>query len=244
MTTRNLSRQLGRQQAGRALVIATLLTAALYIVPQFLPVLAWMAWPLVLLATIAHELGHGLGALLAGGDFERLYVYADASGAAQYRGAFGGPAHAFVAAMGPLGPPLAALALFAAARQARTARVALGVFAAGLVVATALWARNPFGIGCLLAIAAVLGLIAWRAGPAASQITAAFLALQLSLAAFSRADYLFSATARTGAGPMLSDTAQIAAVLGLTYWFWGALLAAVSIGILGLGAWWFLRAAR
>jgi hypothetical protein len=43
---------------------------------------------------------------------------------------------------------------------------------------------------------------------------------------------------------MLSDTAQIAAVIGLTYWFWGGLLAAASVAILGVGAWWFLRAAR
>jgi hypothetical protein len=244
MASRIGSRELGRQQASRALVVATAITAALYIVPQFLPVLAWVAWPLVLLSTIAHELGHGLAAMLVGGDFERLFVYADASGAAQYRGAFGGPAHAFVAAMGPLGPPLAALALFAAARHAPSARVALAVFAAGLVIATALWARNPFGIACLLVIAGTLGLIAWRAGSATSQITAVFLAIQLSLAAFSRADYLFSATASTGAGPMLSDTAQIAAVIGLTYWFWGGLLAAASVAILGVGAWWFLRAAR
>lgn len=244
MSARFPRRELGRRQAARALAAAISLTAALYVVQPFVPTLGWIAWPLVLLSTIAHELGHGLAALLCGGDFERLLVYPDASGVAVYRGAFGAPTHALVAAMGPLGPPLAALALFAAARSAGSARIALALFAFGLVVAAALWARNAFGIASMLAISVALGLVAWRAGATASQIAAVFVAIQLSLAAFSRADYLFAASADTGAGLMKSDTAQIAAALGLSHWFWGALLALASIAILAAGAWWFLRAMR
>ena len=40
---------------------------------------------LVLLSTLAHELGHGIAALLVGGGFESFVLYADGSGAAMTR---------------------------------------------------------------------------------------------------------------------------------------------------------------
>ena len=59
----------------------------------------------------------------------------------------------------------------------------------------------------------------------------------MSLSVFSRGDYLFKPAAKTTAGLMPSDTAQIAAALFLPYWFWGALIGALSLAILGCGLW-------
>jgi hypothetical protein len=232
------SEPLHRRQAGQALAIAIVATLALYWVPY----LSVLGWPLLLLSTLVHELGHGLTAMALGAEFKSMTIWPDGSGMAGYRGSFGALARAAVAAGGLLGPPLAALLLFLAGRRSRSAHVALGVFAAFLLLVVLLWASSAFTVLFCLALAAALGLLAWRASPALSQVICVFLAVQLSLFSFSRADYLFTPVANTGAGAMPSDVGQIAAALWLPYWLWGGLIAALSLALLALGAWRFARA--
>jgi hypothetical protein len=57
----------------------------------------------------------------------------------------------------------------------------------------------------------------------------------MALSVFSRADYLFMREAVTAQGVGLSDTSQIAQALYLPYWFWGALIAGLSIWLLWHG---------
>lgn len=216
--------------AGPALAGAAALTLALYFVPQ----LELVARPLELLSTLAHELGHGLTALLFGGDLHRLSIWSDGSGQAQYSGAFGRLAMAATAAGGLLGPPIGALALFLASRSARAARHALLAFLLLLLVTLVLWVRNPFGLLFVSALCGLLMLLLWKGGRLA-QLVAAFVAMQLTLSVFSRSDYLFSAHAQTAEGLAPSDTAQIADALFLPFWFWGALIALLSLAILALG---------
>jgi hypothetical protein len=231
---------LHRRQAVTALAIAISLTLALYWIAPLRP----LAWPLLLLSTLAHELGHGLTAVLLGGRFQAMVLWPDGSGVAAYAGHFRAPASAAIAAGGLLGPPLAALLLLVAGRRSRPAHAALGLAAVLLVVVVLLWAGSLFTVLFCLSLAAVLGLLAWRASPAVSQVVCVFLAVQLALASFSRSDYLFTATAHTAEGPMPSDVAHVAAALWLPYWFWGGLIAAVSLAVLLLGGWWFARALR
>ena len=61
------------------------------------------------------------------------------------------------------------------------------------------------------------------------------LAITLLTAVFSRGDYLFTDTAQTAQGAAPSDVGQIANNLFLPYWFWGGLIAALSVLILILG---------
>jgi hypothetical protein len=228
---------LRRRQAGSALAIAIAATLAVH----WIPFLGWLGWPLLLLSTLAHELGHGLTALVLGGRLQALLLWSDGSGMAAYSGRFGTASMALVAAGGLLGPPLAALALLLAGRSSRAAHAALGLFALLLVACVLLWAGNLFTVGYCLVLAALLGLLAWRASPAVSQVVCVFLAVQLALASFSRSDYLFTAEARTAGGAMPSDVAQIAHALWLPYWFWGGLIAFASLALLALGAWQFAR---
>lgn len=92
--------------------------------------------------------------------------------------------------------------------------------------------------------AAVLITIGLKAGKPVAQFAAVFIAIQLSLSVFSRSDYLFTATAHTAQGPAPSDVAQLAQALFLPYWFWGGLMALLSIAVLGVGCWAFLRRQR
>lgn len=221
------------QRAGSlsALAGAAALTLALFLVPQ----LDVVARPLSLLSTVVHELGHGLVALALGGELHRLYVWPDGSGLAQYAGNFGRFASAATAAGGLLGPPVAAMFLFLASRGERPARRALAVFAAVLLIALLLWVRNLFGLFFIGSLAGLLILLLWKASASVAQLVTAFLAMQLTLSVFSRADYLFTSSAQTAQGVGASDTAQIAQALLLPYWVWGALIAAISLAILFAG---------
>lgn len=226
------------RQAALALLAAMAATLALYWVPILKP----LAWPLLMLSTLAHELGHGLTALLLGGRFQSLTIWADGSGVAAYRAAFGPGSRALVAAGGLLGPPLAAFLLCLAGRRSRSAHVALAVLAALFALVALLWAGSAFTLGFCLLLAALLALLAWKASRALSQAVCVFLALQLGLFTFSRADYLFTPVAQTGAGLMPSDVGQIAAASWLPYWVWGGLIASITLALLALGVWRFARA--
>ena len=88
---------------------------------------------------------------------------------------------------------------------------------------------------------AVLALIGFKAKAESAQFVVVFLAVQLGLTVFSRADYLFTEYAVVDGNKMPSDVANIANSLFLPYWFWGGLIAAISVLVLGIGAFSFLR---
>lgn len=197
----------------------------------------WLARPLVWLGTLFHELGHGLAALALGGELVQLAIYVDGSGVAVHRGVYTAFERALIAAAGPLGAPLAGLALFVALGHRYAIRLLLILLAAFLALALLLWVRNLFALGFITALCVGLTLIAWRGDERTLYAVAAFLGVEMSLSAFSRMDYLFSAGAVTGAGTLPSDTAQIAEALGFSHWFWGGVLAIACLGVVAVGLW-------
>ena len=204
----------------------------------------WAWWPLMLLSTLVHELGHGLAAVLVGGDFVSLEMFADGSGVAATAHSGGRTASAVISAGGLVGPAIVAGGLFVAARTERRARIALGVLAGVLVLALVLVVRNLFGVAYVLVLSGLLAAVvrfgsAWTARP-----VLVCLAVQLSVSVFSRGDYLFTPVARTGAGTMPSDVALIADALLLPYWLWGGLCGLFSVAVLLLGTWLYLRPVR
>ncbi len=230
--------------ARRALAWAVGLSLLLAWLPGAIPALAWLAWPQVLVSTLAHELGHGLAALASGGGFDSLRLYADGSGVALTRSAGGSVQRAAIAAGGPLGPPVAALVLSSCARWMRASRVALGLIALFLLATLVLWVRNPFGALWVTGCAVLAGAVAWRASAAWAQALVCLVAVQLCLSTLSRLGALFSDTARTGAGELVSDTGQMAALLGGPLWFWGMLMALLSAGVMLAGLRAFFHALR
>jgi hypothetical protein len=213
-----------------SLLVSVLVTLLLFEVPYG----DVIGWPLVLLSTLAHELGHGLSAVLVGGRFVSLEIYADASGLSTIR-APAGWREAVVAAGGLVGPAIGATCCFLAGRSARGARTALDVGAVLLLFVDAIWVRNIFGFGFVLVLAGSMALARRRLGSQLPRVVVAFLGVQLSLSVFSRSDYLFTPVARTGAGAMASDVAQMSAVLGGPYWVWGAVCGLFSLVVLAIG---------
>jgi hypothetical protein len=223
-----------------AVALLLVCIAASLVLPH-IPGGRWAWWPLMLLSTLAHELGHGLAAIAVGGDFVSLMMFADGSGVAATAHDGSRTAGALIAAGGLVGPALVACGLFFLARTERRARIALAGLAGVLLLAVALVVRNLFGVAYVLALSSLLAA-AVRFGSAwVARFCLVFLAVQLSVSVFSRSDYLFTPVARTGAGLMPSDAAQIAEAFLLPYWVWGGVCGLFSVAVLALGTWLYLR---
>lgn len=214
-------------------------TLGLYLIPYG----AYVAYPLLLISTVVHELGHGIAAVLMGAEFDRFLMWKDGSGVAYHTtvdSAFGA---AFISAGGLCGPAVAAAVCFGAGRKPVWSKRVLAAFGIGLALAMLLVVRNAFGLFFVGALAAsCLGIALW-ARAEVSQLAIVFLGVQLALSVYSRGDYLFMQYAQTSMGKMPSDTQQMADALGLPYWFWGGACAAFSAAVLIGGGYSFLRGA-
>jgi len=196
------------------------------------PVLSVLAVPLMWLSTVAHELGHGLTAVALGGRLVHFVIRPDGSGTAYTSSSGGDVVGALVAAGGLVGPAIVAGLWFVLGRRPAAARVCLGLFGAALGAAAGLVADPGFTQVYLGSVGAVALLIAVLASSAWAQFTLIFLAVQLALSVFTRADYLFTAVAESSAGPMPSDVAVMAQHLGGPFWVWGVACGLVSLLVL------------
>lgn len=224
--------------ARTVLVASAAATLLLYNIPV---VGRFLAWPLVLLSTLAHEMGHGLTALILGGRFLRLVMWPDGAGVAEIDlTGFDRIREALSSAGGLVGPAVAAALCFLLGRTGRGARaclLGLGIF---LCAAEVLVVRNLFGfffVGTLAALCLVGGR---RLPQEGAQLAVVFVGVQLALSVFSRADYLFSPGAVNPEGSFPSDVMRMQHALWLPYWFWGALCGAFSVAVLvwGIGIYW------
>ncbi|MCA9582851.1 MAG: M50 family metallopeptidase [Myxococcales bacterium] len=220
--------------------VSLLTTVALLFVPYG----HYIAYPLLLLSTLAHELGHGIAGVLVGGHFQQFVMFADGSGYARVEGIDGRLARGVLAAGGLVGPAMASAAGFWFSHRPARARGFLLALSAMLLLALVLVVRNLFGLAFIGATATCLGVIALRATPRVSQFTVVFLSVQLALSVFTRSDYLFVKEARTAVGTSPSDVSAMADALVLPYWFWGAACGLFSLAILAVGLRSFLRNAR
>jgi hypothetical protein len=224
-------------RARLTLLLSVAITIALYVIPYGHTI----AYPLLLISTLVHELGHGLAAVVVGGDFEEFVMHADGSGTA-VTAAFSDLDRAFIAAGGLVGPALGAVFCLLFARRARPARYCMAAVGVLLALAELLVVRNVFGLVFVGALAAVCLFLAFKAPAQVVQISLVFLGVQLALSVYSRGDYLFTAVAETATGTAPSDAQAIADAIGIgPYWFWGGLCGAFSVVVLLAGGWYFLR---
>lgn len=226
-------------RARTALIIAVLLTVALYVIPYG----RYLAWPLIWFSTFAHEMGHGLAAALLGNEFVQFQMWPNGSGVAHHAGKVGRLGSAFISTGGLAGPAVLAAVFFGLGRRAKLAKIGLFMFAAGCAIAFVWVVRNPFGWVFVGGLVVVCGVIAHKGSAVMAQVSLVFLAIQLSLSVFSRGDYLFTDVAETAGGTMPSDVARMAEALILPYWFWGGVVGLLSVLVLIIGLWSFLRAA-
>ncbi|MDJ0732787.1 MAG: M50 family metallopeptidase [Nostocaceae cyanobacterium] len=209
------------------LMVAAIVTILLWQVPAG----DYILYPFTILATWFHEMGHGLAALILGGNFQQLKIFANGSGQAFYSGSlFLGPiGRAIVAAAGPMGPPIAGAALIVASRSFKATSLILKILGGFLLLSTLIWVRSPFGMVAIPIIGLIILGISLKTPKWMQEFTIQFLGVQACVSTYHQLNYLFSYSAGSLG---LSDTAQMQKQLFLPYWFWGGLMAIASLVIL------------
>lgn len=223
----------------RLLILAAIFTLVVWQLPFGDLVL----YPLTLLATYAHEMGHGLTAIVVGGRFESFAMFPDGSGLAAWTGDVGRIGRAMVAAGGLLGPSIAGAFLLVISRNSQRAPLILFGIALFMLVTVALFVRNGFGILFVLCVAGILLAIS-RSWPRLAPFTVQLIGVQLTLALFRDVDYMFSAGGIVGGRAHPSDSAAISQALLGPYWLWGGLVAATAAACLFLGLRFALRSPK
>ena len=200
-----------------------------------LPFGAYLIYPFAILTTWFHEMGHGLTALATGQQFEQLMIFANGSGVAQSQ--VNADTSRFtlaaIAAGGPLAPSLVGALLILASAHPRLWRPVLWLAAAAILGSVAIWVRSPVGYAMLPLVAALIALVAWRGADGFARFTLQFLGVLGAMSMLRDFDYLFSQQAVIEGRTMLSDTGQIAAVLGLPHWFWAGIILSISALMVG-----------
>lgn len=215
----------------RGFTILLALTVITFVVWQIPVAGRFILYPFTILGTWFHEMGHGIMAMLMGGSFEQLEIYADGSGLAYHSGSlFLGPiGRAAVAAGGPLGPPLAGSLLIILSNKPGFIKPALIVFGAIILITVLLWVRSWFGIIVLPLYALAIIFISAKTNPVLQKFTLQFLGVQGFFSVYQSMGYLFSGGGVVDGSSIRSDTGVIAENLFLPHWIWAASIIALSI---------------
>lgn len=215
----------------RALIIALVVY---FFVTRFVPFGRTLLYPLTLLATWVHEMGHGMTALVLGGSFSSLDVFANGSGLAHC--ATSQPWQSgLTAAGGLLAPPIVGAVLLATSRGPRRARILLAGLGVAILLSLAIWVRSVTGWIALPIVAAVLTAFVVWGGPRRRMVFAQLIGVTLAIDTVSGSGYLFTASVTVDGTERPSDITNFAHAFGGPYLAWGLLLAAISFGLLGLG---------
>ena len=230
----------------KLLVVATVVSIALWVISWYLPVVGLVVYPLQLFATFVHEASHVIATLLTGNSVQSLTVSSDGSGAVWSQGA-GTFSQLLISSAGYLGTTLYGALLLAWMRFGYPSRIALYTSAGLLVVMTVVFGFlapiiNLFATVTLgsvvftvftgMALAAVLGAIAYFANAKWANFALAFLAVQCLLnAIFSLVDLLFITATTSGH----SDAVNMAAVSGIPAIVWVLIWFGISILMISAG---------
>ena len=211
------------------LMAAALVTVLLWQIPAG----DYILYPFTILATWFHEMGHGLAAIILGGNFQQLQIDGDGSGVAFQSGRlYLGPiGRALVAPAidGTMGPPIAGAGLILASRKFHPASVCLKILGGLFLFSVLVSVRSSFGIVAISLLGLTILGISLKSAPWFQGFSVQFLGVQACISTYHQLDYLFS----SNPGSLgLSDTTQIQKQLFLPDWFWGGLMAFASLVIL------------
>lgn len=227
------------------LMIATAVSVGIWVVSWFVPVAAYVVYPLQLFATFIHESSHALAALITGNAVMSLTVSPDASGAVWSQ--VSGISQLLISSSGYLGTTAFGTILLAWMRFGWSSRIAL-YFSAGLVgvMTISFGFLAPFwnllqNVTFLSVVFTVLsgGVLAVGLAAIAKFAPAkwvnfalAFLAVQCLLNAFFSLKDLFFVSA---AGTQQTDAANMAMATGVPSLVWVFLWIVISLVMITIG---------
>lgn len=218
------------EQVGRLLIAGVLVVSL-----PALPFGNYLLYPFVILTTWFHEMGHGLTALLMGQDFQQLAIFPDGSGVAESAVSTDASfvVHAAIAAGGPLAPSIAGAGLIMASAHRKAWRPALWGVAAAILLSVLVYVRSTVGVTILPLVAALLGLVAWRASDGAARFMLQFLGVIAAMSMLADFHYLFTEAAVIDGVTMPSDTGKLEQALLLPHWVWAIVLLLASTVMIG-----------
>jgi hypothetical protein len=231
----------GEFSAGQTLTLVGLagLTSLLL---AFVPWLNRLNYPFRLLLTIVHELGHGLAALLTGGNFIRFVVFPNGAGLAYTAGGW----RLVVIPAGYLGVALFGAGLILLGRSHRWSRTAMAVIGGGMLVLSVRFGLpglfSPQFFSALLTTAGGIifgGLFLWvalKAAPGWIVYLLHLVAIQAGLTAFSDLTALVGMSTRFFDAPA-NDAASMAELTFLPAFVWAALWAVAALALIGGAIW-------
>jgi hypothetical protein len=221
---------------------AILLAAGLvFVISAFVPFGDTILYPLTLFTTWVHEMGHGLTAIMMGGDFVHLEIYSNAGGLARHAGVADGIPRGLTALGGLIAPPILGAAILGLVHTPRRARIVLAGLAIALVLSLILYVRSATGLVAMPLVAALLGWAAWRGfeeHPERRVILAQALGVLLALDTLTRmVSYVFKSRITVGGEQRDSDITRVAEHFGGHYILWGLVVTVFAVGLLALGVW-------
>lgn len=212
--------------ADRFFWIAVLLALGL----RFYPDTKWMLWPLNLFGTYIHELFHGLFAILGGGTFKEMFLW-PGGGGVSYNVYYSSLGRAFGALGGLIGPCIIGAIILFMTRRFRLTHWLLKGLALCIVLSGLLWGGDWYTKQFALIAGSIIGAVSFIPYKPVIRVFAQFLAIQLCFENLLDFDYMFTKGFTRDGLTYTSDTANIAETMGGAYWFWGALIAALTIVI-------------
>lgn len=201
-----------------------------------LPYFGIIQYPLLLLGTWFHEMGHGLTALLLGGEFIYLEIYENGGGVAYSNVSSSYMpykiARSITAAGGLLGPAISGAFLIASAKNRISSKITLWLLILIMVVSLCLWIHELLALIVLSVFAAILFFIAILRVRNLEAFTLLFLGTQCVLSTYLQIGYLFTKQFERDGKLLYSDTQMIAAHLLGAYWMWAILILIITFYLL------------
>ncbi len=202
-----------------------------------LPALGILRYPFILLGTWFHEMGHGLTAILLGGNFSHLEIYENGGGVAFTSLPSNSSlpyslARALTAAGGLLGPSIFGAILIISSARANWSVWVLRAFIVLIVASILIWVRSLIGATVLSLIAVVLMILSSLKNKSITKWTLLFLGIQCTFSTYLQIDYLFTGTFERFGQTVNSDTQVIATNLFGFYWMWAIIICAISAYVL------------
>lgn len=201
-----------------------------FVIWQF-PIGKIALYPFTILGTWFHEMGHGLTAIILGGQFIELVIYPDASGYARFSTDLflGNIGQAIVAMGGPIGPTIAGSLLILSTKKTKFGRIAMFILGLFMLLSVILWIRSLLGILVISILSLIIIYISLKASDKVQIVSLQFLGVQAIMSLYLSIDYLFSSGGTAGGSSFNSDTAIIAKYLLLPHWIWAILIIGFSI---------------
>jgi hypothetical protein len=204
---------------------------AVSLVVSLTPWAQFLLYPFKLLTTWVHECGHALMTVLVGGRVTSITIEADTSGLTQSVVPIGRVARGLVASSGYLGAAVMGCLLMAATRVEKWAHVMLLSLGAFMLLTLALWMRNLFGFGVVLAWGVALVTLARKGIANALQFLLSLLAIQVALNSVYDIRVLFLIDR------VQSDAATMARLFLLPSWVWATSWMLMSVAMLAATLW-------